>query len=156
MTKYLEVRREELRKRHDKGFTLMEMLIVVAIIAVLIAIAIPIFTSQLEKARDATSVANIRSAYAEAQTAYITKDTSTSANATYAAGTGGEATVTVKNVDIESQVANNWSEEGSKLPFYDVLGGGGDNHGDAAQQKKDCTLTFTYNADGQITSVTIA
>jgi type IV pilus assembly protein PilA len=51
MMKYLEVRREELRKRNDKGFTLMEMLIVVAIIAVLIAIAIPVFTNQLEKSR---------------------------------------------------------------------------------------------------------
>ena len=65
MKNYLEARREELRKRGDKGFTLMEMLIVVAIIAVLIAIAIPVFTSQLEKSREATVAANMRSAYAE-------------------------------------------------------------------------------------------
>ena len=50
---------------NKKGFTLMEMLIVVAIIAVLIAIAIPTFTSQLEKSREATDAANIRAAYAE-------------------------------------------------------------------------------------------
>ncbi|MFR0788502.1 MAG: prepilin-type N-terminal cleavage/methylation domain-containing protein [Vescimonas sp.] len=36
-------------KRIRTGFTLMEMLIVIAIIAVLIAIAIPVFSSQLEK-----------------------------------------------------------------------------------------------------------
>ena len=65
MKNYLEARREELRKRGDKGFTLMEMLIVVAIIAVLIAIAIPVFTDQLERSREATDAANIRSAYAE-------------------------------------------------------------------------------------------
>ena len=46
---------------NKKGFTLAELLIVVAIIAVLVAIAIPIFTSQLEKSRDAVSVANLRS-----------------------------------------------------------------------------------------------
>ena len=51
--------------RNKKGFTLAELLIVVAIIAVLVAIAIPIFTSQLEKSREATDAANIRSAYAE-------------------------------------------------------------------------------------------
>jgi len=43
----------------------MEMLIVVAIIAVLIAIAIPVFNNQLEKAREAVDAANLRSAYAE-------------------------------------------------------------------------------------------
>ena len=49
----------------SKGFTLAELLIVVAIIAVLVAISIPIFSSQLEKSREATDLANIRSAYAE-------------------------------------------------------------------------------------------
>ena len=43
----------------------MEMLIVIAIIAVLIAIAIPVFSSQLEKTREATDLANVRSAYAQ-------------------------------------------------------------------------------------------
>ncbi len=47
--------------RTKKGFTLMEMLIVVAIIAILIAIAIPVFSAQLEKSREATCLANRRS-----------------------------------------------------------------------------------------------
>ena len=54
-----------MKKNNNKGFTLAELLIVVAIIAVLVAIAIPVFTSQLEKARESTDAANIRSAYAE-------------------------------------------------------------------------------------------
>ena len=53
------------KKRNKKGFTLAELLIVVAIIAVLVAIAIPIFTSQLDKARCATDTANVRSYVAE-------------------------------------------------------------------------------------------
>lgn len=52
-------------KRIRTGFTLMEMLIVIAIIAVLIAIAIPVFSSQLEKTREATDLTNVRSAYAQ-------------------------------------------------------------------------------------------
>ena len=54
------------RSKDKKGFTLAELLIVVAIIAVLVAIAIPIFTGQLERAKEAADMANIRAAYAEA------------------------------------------------------------------------------------------
>ena len=57
--------------KNTKGFTLMEMLIVVAIIAILIAIAIPTFTAQLEKAREAADIANIRSTYSEAMVEYL-------------------------------------------------------------------------------------
>lgn len=37
----------------------------------LVAIAIPVFTSQLEKSREATDISNIRSAYAEAMAEYL-------------------------------------------------------------------------------------
>ena len=49
-----------MKKRYQKGFTLAELLIVVAIIAVLVAISIPIFTSQLEKSRRAVDLSNAR------------------------------------------------------------------------------------------------
>lgn len=58
-------------KKNKKGFTLAELLIVVAIIGVLVAISIPIFNNQLKKARFATNVANARAAYAAAITQYI-------------------------------------------------------------------------------------
>lgn len=38
---------------------------------VLVAISIPIFTSQLEKSKEATDMANIRAAYAEVTTQYL-------------------------------------------------------------------------------------
>ncbi len=43
--------------------------------AVLVAIAIPIFTAQLEKARESTDAANIRSAYAEVMAEALTQST---------------------------------------------------------------------------------
>ncbi|MCF2615665.1 prepilin-type N-terminal cleavage/methylation domain-containing protein [Oscillibacter valericigenes] len=47
-------------RRFKKGFTLAELLIVVAIIAVLVAISIPIFNSQLEKSRRAVDLHTAR------------------------------------------------------------------------------------------------
>ena len=49
----------------NQAFTLAELLIVVAIIAVLVAVAIPVFTKSLEKSREAADLADIRSAYSE-------------------------------------------------------------------------------------------
>ena len=63
-------------KENKKGFTLAELLIVVAIIAVLVAISIPIFNAQLEKSREAVDAANIRAAYAEVMTAALSEDSS--------------------------------------------------------------------------------
>lgn len=59
------------KKLNKKGFTLAELLIVVAIIGVLVAVSIPIFTAQLKKARLATNQANARAAYAAAVAAEL-------------------------------------------------------------------------------------
>ncbi len=48
------------RFKSKKGFTLAELLIVVAIIAVLVAIAVPLFVNGLKKAQDARDDANVR------------------------------------------------------------------------------------------------
>lgn len=64
----------KMRENGKKGFTLAELLIVVAIIAVLVAISIPIFSAQLEKSREATDAANIRSAYAEVSADLLTNE----------------------------------------------------------------------------------
>lgn len=49
-----------MRCQGKKGFTLMEMLIVVAIVAILVAISIPVFATTLDKTREATCAANRR------------------------------------------------------------------------------------------------
>ena len=55
----------------------MEMLIVVAIIAVLAAILIPTFNGALTKSKEAADVANIRAGYAELQVKMLTEDLTT-------------------------------------------------------------------------------
>ncbi len=58
-------------KKNRKGFTLAELLAVVAIIAVLVAIAIPVFTSATNKAEEAVEVANARSVYGMGMVAVV-------------------------------------------------------------------------------------
>lgn len=137
-------------KKNNRGFTLAELLIVVAIIAVLVAIAIPVFTTQLEKSRDAVSISNVRAAYAEATTALLTHTTST----TYPAGNvksvtvaaDGTATVVVSGVAIKSQKVDNWSGLGAELPgTIDA------DPGKAGTSE----VTFTYDASGKCTAIAV-
>lgn len=90
--------------KRRKGFTLMEMLIVVAIIATLVAIAIPVMNSILEKARETTDLANVRSAYAEVTIAALEDDK----NSSYYNSTTKSY---VKIVNL-SQKIDDWQTEG--------------------------------------------
>lgn len=59
------------KTRSKKGFTLAELLIVVAVIAILVAIAIPVFKSQLDKATEQVAAANERAAASMAIADYM-------------------------------------------------------------------------------------
>ncbi len=54
-----------MKKMNKKGFTLIEMLVVVAIIAILAAILIPTATAATTKAKQAADVASIRGLVAQ-------------------------------------------------------------------------------------------
>ena len=86
--------------QNKKGFTLMEMLIVVAIIAVLVAIAIPVFNGALTKSKEAADVANVRATYAEWQTAMLTENTKAPADKdAFLAGPDAKGTLTLNYLD---------------------------------------------------------
>lgn len=77
--------KQKLSKKLKKtgGFTLIEMLIVVAIIAILVAVSIPMVNSSLEKAREATDAANERAAKAAALATFMLKSPAPTNTVTY-------------------------------------------------------------------------
>ncbi len=91
-----------MRKR--KGFTLAELLVVTAIIAVLVAISIPIFSSQLEKSRVATDQANVRSAKAAAAAEYMSNGESGSVSYVYNGGSVTKIDLT-NSMDLDKKVS---------------------------------------------------
>ena len=116
------------KKLNKKGFTLAELLVVVAIIGVLVAISIPIFTSQLEKAREATDAANLRSAYAELMADAITDENSTK-------------TATVK----QEQTVANWATTPDFPSNFTVAA--------PTTAGSNWTLSLTKDANGLVTGV---
>lgn len=91
----LELRNVLKTKLNKKGFTLAELLVVVAILAILVAVSIPIFSGKLDKAKAATDEANVRAAKAAAVTKYLQDEDTDGATYYYDAENGvvkGEAT----------------------------------------------------------------
>lgn len=63
-------------RNRERGFTMAELLIVVAIVAVLVAIAVPVFSTQLKNSRLAVDHAAMRDTYAFVQIANNTREVS--------------------------------------------------------------------------------
>jgi len=139
---------------NKRGFTLAELLIVVAIVAVLVAISIPIFTTQLEKAREATDTADARDFYAEIATALVAGDLRADKVSTQV-GAGLNATATYNDTTgvLSTVVVSGWSahqQQASWQGAAPVIAGVAVSSDSNWKGAKTITYTFTTGTDGDV------
>ena len=87
-----------LTRKNKKGFTLIELVVVIAILGILAAILIPVIGGFIERANRAADLANARNLFNSASIYVATEKLST----TTAADGGVEAAVSPEMIDLRS------------------------------------------------------
>src|SRR3954463_1265735 len=83
------------RREDERGFTLIELMVVVLIIAILIAIAIPTFLGAKSRAQDKAAQSSLRNALTNAKGIYTDQDSYGASSAALVTGlTAAEASLT--------------------------------------------------------------
>ncbi len=142
-----------MKKRNNKGFTMAELLIVVAIIAVLVAASVPVFSSQLEKAREATDANNIRAAYAAVQAAGLSHESNddiekmNTADITYSAEDATAGKYSSKAVVTLKQTQDGWQSGDQDIGGISIP---------TANAKAKGTATIEYKEETGTTTITMS
>jgi len=113
-------------RKEEKGFTLIELMVVVLIIAILIAIAIPTFLGARKRAQDRAAQSNLRQAVTSGKVIFTDKEDYTQATTgalaaaepsitwnTASADSTGPPTVSVTSPDNNTFIAAAFSKAGN-------------------------------------------
>ena len=130
------------RQENEKGFTLIELMVVVLIIAILIAIAIPTFLGARQRANNRAAQSSLRNALTAAKTLFTDNNDYTAAGNTALAGvepsltfvasttqSGGPKSVSVDAFSSTEWEAAVWSASGNCYYIQDMSNGPGTQFG---------------------------
>lgn len=117
---------------------MVELLVVVAIIAVLVAISIPIFISQLHKAQVATDMVNVRSYYAQLQHEYMETEKIDNSKLRDWDGKGknGLTSFKLSGAEVNLKAVSLWVRQAEYKKGYDLQ---------YSCRRGDCTLILSEN-----------
>jgi type IV pilus assembly protein PilA len=151
--------------REERGFTLIELMVVVLIIAILLAMAIPVFLGARKKAEDRVAQSNARQALTTAKTLYQVSENYSSATVTalrdaepaivFVEGDTSSAdprTISIATPDLNTFIGAVFSKTGSCFYVRDrvIAGSGGTTYAQTDSDGTDCTAA-SPPADGDFT-----
>ena len=100
-------------KMNNKGFSLVELIVVIAIMAVLVGVLAPLFIRYVEKSRQSTDLQNLDSIVTVVEAYYADKENTGSTSVTFTLG----AAVTDTNLAKELVAAGVIKTDKDKLPL---------------------------------------
>ena len=127
------------KKKNNKGFTLVELVIVVAILAILVGILAPQYTKYVEKSRKAADVSNMDEIVKAVQVYAVDKGAQTGGNTAI-----NNFTITIS--DSGASISDTTVQTGVKeyLPNYDKIAL------KSKQWGKNPTVTMSIDAEGAV------
>jgi type IV pilus assembly protein PilA len=129
------------RRENEKGFTLIELMVVVLIIAILIAIAIPTFLGARARAQDRAAQSSLRNALTAAKTLYTDQND-------YSTATAGSATTGLQSVEPSLTYRDSGNSTGPKDVSVAVSGTGSITWSAASLSKSGKCFWITDTATG--------
>jgi prepilin-type N-terminal cleavage/methylation domain-containing protein len=119
-----------IKKKNQKGFTLIELMIVIAIIGILAAIAIPQFNAYRKRSFNAAANADLRNAATAQEAYFVDEQTYTQVTGLIISSTYGvylsesvQLVIVAASTDSDEYVMKAWNEKGDQS--YVVSGPGG-------------------------------